>query len=50
MLKESVAPTMEQAIRAVLWTITEKIVGLERTVNYRNNDYVDFEVLVENWL
>lgn len=47
MLKESVAPTMEQAIRAVLWTITEKIVGLERTVNYRNNDYVDFEVLVE---
>ena len=47
MLKESVAPTMEQAIRAVLWTITEKIIGLERTVNYRNNDYVDFEVLVE---
>lgn len=47
MLKESVAPTMEQAIRAVLWTITEKIVKLERTVNYRNNDYVDFQVLVE---
>lgn len=46
MLKESVAPTMEQAIRGLMWSVAEKIVQLENVINQTLSDK-DYTFYVE---